>query len=203
MFICYIAVKFPYHSHFYPHWVLFSRRYHIALTTVCIYFIITIFKTIEFLEVWHSLWIFHPVLLFFHSVLQSYNLIQYVFSSSLFLLCVPMKGKSRTRLIFTLLRAVRSNIRADQRWTPYLTHFLCSTILHYTYSYPFLTSQLFVAARRAKNMTHPGPRISAGRSPSISPSMSSLQNLCYFSWRQKTKWWWSQLLVKFPGAGNI
>lgn len=70
----------------------------------------------------------------------------------------------------------------DQGWTPFLVHFLCPVILHYTNSYPFLTSQLFVATRMAKTPTHPGLGSITRRRHSISTSMSSLQGLDYFNY---------------------
>lgn len=92
------------------------------------------FQTTEFLEVWHSLWMFSPVLCLIHSVLDAYNLIHYVFSSSLLLLSVPMKRKSITRMIFMLPWAVKSDVCGEQGWILFLPHFLGSIILHYTYT---------------------------------------------------------------------
>lgn len=54
---------------------------------------------------------------------------------------------------------------AGEGWAPFLPHFLCPLAPHYQYSCPFLTSQLFVAARMPKTTTHSGPKVLLGGTP--------------------------------------
>lgn len=80
-------------------------------------------------------------------------------------------------MLFILLREVKSDVYANHGWTPFLPHFLCPVVLHYTCPDPFLTSQQSVAARTHKNTILSGPRRIAGRKPSIPTSLSYLQDL--------------------------
>lgn len=89
------------------------------------------------------------VVLSIYSVPEAYNLIQYVFSFSLFLLHVLVRRKSRTRIIFTLLREVKSDVHADQEWAPCLPYFMCPVVFDYKYSYFFLTLYLFYGCKDA------------------------------------------------------
>lgn len=121
-----LVFKMVSHSTYHSVYIFYYPLFH-SDTFYCHYF-----RTIEFLEDWHSLWTFSPVLCLIHSGLDAYNLVYYAFSSSLLLLCLPMKRKSIARMIFMLLRAVKSDVHGEQGRTLFLPHFLGPIILHCT-----------------------------------------------------------------------
>lgn len=115
--ICYTSIKYLCISLLAPAKSCFQNGIT-QLLSPCAYSLLLLFLKLHNFQRFGTVFEFIFCCFFIYSVLDVYNLIQYVFSLSLFFLCVPMRRKSRTRMLFILFREVKSDVYANQGWTP-------------------------------------------------------------------------------------